>query len=132
MGSTIGVAIPYATSYLVQSKRVRTEGRVAEVARRESFYADFLRELVKGVLDAESCDRENPELALNIHHSISRMRLMSTPEVIRAAEAAADFVQSVYDSPSSGVGQFRGSVGAGPLSQLSAACRSELEGFRNR
>jgi hypothetical protein len=72
---------------------------------------------------------ERPEQLVSLYGILSRIRLISGPEVLREAEDCVRQILDLYQRPNLTEDQFRTSLEAhefDPLKEFSAACRTEL------
>ncbi len=130
LGSLIGAASSFATTWLTQGSQRRAQSRAQEVAKREVLYAEFISEASKRLADALGRQAEGPEVIVALYATVGRMRLMSSREVVRAAEKLVHLVIETYASPNLAFEEIREKLVRGeeadPLEEFGEACRAEL------
>ena len=134
IGSLIGAASSFATTWLTQRGQLRAQSRTQEAARREALYAEFVAEVAKCLGDAVSHDPEGPEVLVGLYAAVGRMRLRSSRQVVHAAEGAIRLVVDTYAAPNLTFADLREKLLSGdagdPLEEFGEACRTELEALR--
>lgn len=122
-------------SWLVNVRQVRAEWLVRDLLRRQEIYKDFMEAASKCYVDA--LQHEKPDLSslAVLYGILGRMRVISSPEVVAAADHVMREIAETY---------FRPNVTVGPegiaslfqdermdiTRQISEACRAELESLR--
>lgn len=133
IGSLVGAGSSMATTWLGQRDQRRAQVRAQEVAKREALYAEFITLVSKYLIDALGRQPEGLEVIVNLEAYVGKMRLMSSREVIRAAETLVRLVIETYASPNLTVAQVLELVRNGvadPLEEFGEACRTELGALR--
>lgn len=132
-GSLIGAASSFATTWLTQQGQLRAQSRALDATKREALYAEFIAEASRRLAEAMGRNAESIEVLIVLHSAIGRMRLMSSREVIVAAENLARLVLETYASPNRTFEQLRESMTtdqSDPLEAFGEACRTELVQLR--
>lgn len=132
-GSAIGATATLANTWMTGRAQRIADERKAEAAKREALYGDFIAEASSTLADAVSREVEDPAVLVRLHALTSRMRLMSSPAVLHAAEAVIMTVIEAYAAPNRTLRQLREEFGAGstdPLEGFGEACRLELAALR--
>jgi hypothetical protein len=134
IGSLVGAASSVATTWLSQRGQLRTQCRAQEAAKREALYAEFIAEVCKRLGDAISHHADGPEVMVGLYAAIGQMRLMSSCDVVRAAENLVRLVIDTYAGPNLTFEDLRERLVRGeandPLEEFGEACRVELEILR--
>jgi hypothetical protein len=135
IGSLIGAASSFSTTWLAQRGQLRGQARVQEAAKREARYAEFIAEVSKRLADAVSHQAESHEVIVCLHADVGWMRLVSSREVISAAEKLVHLVVETYASPDLTFAQVWERARAvrdfaDPLADFGEACRVELLALR--
>jgi hypothetical protein len=132
-GSSVGAITTFATTWLVQNNQLLSARRGAELAKRESLYADFIAEAAKRLTDSLSHQAETPEVLVILAAFIGQMRLFSAPEVVTAAEAVGRAIVDSYIAPNQSLKELRAAFldkgKLDPLGQFADVCRQELRGM---
>ncbi|HXP03538.1 MAG TPA: hypothetical protein VN808_05415 [Stellaceae bacterium] len=133
-GSLIGGVSMLAASWLTQRQQFRAQALVHEAVKRETLYAEFIIEASKRLTEAWSRQAETPEVVAGLYSAVERMRLTSSPEVIRVAEQAIRFVIDAYADASKTFDEVRERLRSDdwgdPLRDFAEACRTELRALR--
>ena len=133
-GSLVGAISSFATTWLTQSNQVRAQWRISMAGKREALYGEFIREASRRLADALGHQADSPDVIVLLYASIGQMRLVSSREVIKAAEDVARLVMDAYAAPNQSFMDFRESVAAqslDPLSIFGDACRLELSAIKD-
>ena len=128
-GSLIGGFMMLASSWLSQKAQARAEQLAHHRTRREELYADFIE--VSARLYADALGHNEAELAklVKLYALIGRMRVLSSPKIVEAAQTVANTIIETYQAPNKTFRDLQGVVNSGaidPLRALSEACRDEL------
>jgi hypothetical protein len=129
LGSLIGALSSLAGSWLNQQGQLRTQLHAQDAAKREALYVDFIVEASKRLAEAVTHQTEDPAVIVGLYSAVERMRLVSSREVIHAAEELVREVAKAYESPNLTFEQLREKRRAGirdPLKDFGEACRMEL------
>jgi len=106
--------------------RVNSEWKLRE---RESLYTEFIMEASRLAVDAMLHSLEQPDQLVALYGILSRIRLISSAEVLKEAEVCVGRIVELYRQPNITEDQFRTSIEShefDPLRDFSAACRTEL------
>lgn len=128
-GSVIGGLTSFLTSWMTQQTQTRAQLITAEIAKREALYGKFIDEASRLLTDALENQRESLSQFVTMHATLSRMRLVSSPAVIEAAEHAGHVIAAEYLAPNRTAREAGPLIEAGeldPLRAFSEACREEL------
>jgi hypothetical protein len=130
VGSLIGALSSLAGSWINQRSQLRSQWWVQNAAKRETLYVDFIAEATKHLAEAITTRQtEDPAVIVGLYSAVERMRLVSSREVIQAAEELVREVVKAYASPNLTFEQLREKRRAGirdPLKDFGEACRMEL------
>jgi len=128
-GSLSGGSASVATTWLAHNRRSKREARLAEVAKREAFYEEFINECSTRVMDSFERNLDKPETLLSIYALLNRIRLCASDAVLTQAVELVRFIMEQYFSPNISIEEFHQRVHNGhidPLKAFSEACRHEL------
>ncbi len=129
VGSVLGATSSIAATWLSRQDEWRVQARVREAAKREALYSEFIVEASKRLADALAHEATGPEVIVALYAAVGRMRLMSSREVIEAAEHLVRHIIDTYSAPNLSFAELHDSSRhdfTDPLSEFGEACRAEL------
>ena len=130
-GSAVGGLTSFCASWLGQSSQFKAQVLLLDKGRREEVYRDYICEASKSYIDALTSDKPDLPKVFTLYALISRMRMVSSPNVIREAERVARLIVDSYPEPNKTFNEVRVMVDKhtlDPLRGFSEACREELHG----
>lgn len=118
-----------ASSWLSQKAQARAAELAHHRTRREELYADFIE--VSARLYADALGHNEAELAklVKLYALIGRMRVLSSPKIVEAAQNVANTIIETYQAPNKTFRDLKGVVNSDaidPLRAFSETCRDEL------
>ena len=128
-GSLIGAASSVLTTLLTQRGQVRAQARSQQIAKRELLYREFIGEVAERLTDALSRNAESLEVVVRLYAAVGTMRLISSREVVTAAEALVNLVVETYARPNRTFDELRAvalCAESDPMMAFGEACRTEL------
>ena len=128
-GSLIGGLTALGGSWLRQVAEARLQEEAEDRTTREALYRDFIVEASRLYGDALMHDKAEVSELIGLYAMISRMRVRSSPRVIRHAEKVALNIVNTYLGPNRtfrDLHQMLEREQIDPLGDFSAACREEL------
>ena len=131
-GSLVGAGASIFTTWMTQRSQFIRERAVEELRRRELLYEEFIKDASNSVIDSLSNSLDQPEKFVELYSNLSRIRLLSSPPVLAAAEECCRQIVELYSKPNMTVEEIRTSFEVNhfdPLQEFSAACRAELHQF---
>jgi hypothetical protein len=133
-GSLVGGISTLAASWLTQREQFRAQTLVQEAVNRQAVYAEFIVEASRRLTEAWSHHAESPEVVAGLYSAAERMRLTSSPKVVRSAEQVIRGVIEAYAAPDRTFGEFQErleiEIERDPLREFSDACRADLSALR--
>lgn len=128
-GSFLGGFSTFAASWINTHRQHQTQRYVQQAARREQLYAEFISHASKHLVLAWGHGMHSPESLAEIYSVLERIRLLSSAEVIAAAEHVMKQIVAAYNAPNKDYEELQrlvmeGGIGS-PLAQFSAECRKE-------
>jgi hypothetical protein len=134
-GSIIGGLTSLATSWLAQRAQAEAGELTRNRRRRERLYRTFIEEASRLYIDAlgqdESQALEQTAGLVKIYAVVSRMRVLSSPQVIEATENIMRKIVDTYAAPNKTFPELREmlhrDVNIDPLREFSEACRAEFD-----
>jgi hypothetical protein len=131
IGSLIGGTSTFAASWLNQRSQLRTHTLVQQSAKREALYAEFIIEASKRIAEAWNSQIDDPGAVATLYSAVGRMRLISSAEIIEAADEVIRSIVESYAAPIKSFDDLRQSLDDGefrdPLRKFSEMCRAELD-----
>lgn len=129
-GAALGGMTSFATSWANLRTQMKEQHRNNSRSRRRELYKAFIDEASKTYGDALIHDK--PELTglIDLHSLVSRMRILSSAEVIENAVAVVRVITDTYGQPNRGPLEIEAMIQNGQVDLLNAfseACRQEFE-----
>ena len=130
-GTAIGGLASFATSWVTQQAQTRAQRIAAEKDARAALFGRFLDEAAKLYSDALQNRRDDINGMVSIYALMNRMRLVSSPQVVEAADTVVRIIVDAYLAPNITMEELRARIDrhVDPLRDFSEACRHELQGF---
>jgi hypothetical protein len=131
-GSAIGGLTSFATSWTTLQTQARAQRLAAEREARAALFGRFLDEAAKLYSDALQNRRDDITATIGIYALINRIRLISSPQVVEAADTVARIIVDAYLAPNITMEEMRANWidrHVDPLRDFSEACRQELQTF---
>jgi hypothetical protein len=144
-GSAIGSVGSLAASWLSQSAQARVQLITASRQQRYDLYKAFVEEASR--LYADALTHDEPQIAnivglytmaniVGLYTMVSRMRIVSTPQVVGTAEAVVQNIISTYFTPTPHktyreLHAYLTQHNVDPLREFGEACREDLIKTRN-
>src|ERR1700722_7378951 len=128
-GSAIGGATSFFASWLGQSNQLRAQLLLNDKGNRQQVYREFIDEASSLYIDALTRDTPDLSKMIKLYALVSRMRILSSPEVIEEADQVARLIVESYPQPAKTFDDIRIMVNEhtlDPLYKFSEACRQEL------
>ena len=98
-GTAIGGLASFTTSWVTQNAQTRAQRRAAERDARAALFGRFLDEAAKLYSDALQTSRDDVTGLIQIYALTNRIRLLSTPEVVEAADTVVRIIVDTYLAP---------------------------------
>lgn len=127
-GSAFGAVSTIMTNWAAQRRKDRARRHSRSIAEREELYKSFIEETSRLYADAIVSDKSEISKLVDMYALIGRMKILSSDEVIDAAEKAALLIIETYVAPTRtfvDIPQFIKEMD--PLREFSEACRRELQ-----
>ena len=134
-GATIGGAMSFIGSWVAQQKQLRAQWLGQDRLRRQDLYKEFIEEASKSFVDALQHNEPNIASMGVLYEKVSRMRVISSPQVLAAAEDVikriiATLLQPAMSLTSEKVSEMFEAGSADVLRTFGEACRAELDELR--
>ena len=98
-GTAIGGLASFTTSWVTQQAQSRAQRRAAERDSRAALFGRFLDEAAKLYSDALQTSRDDVTGLIAIYALTNRIRLLSTPQVVEAADTVVRIIVDTYLAP---------------------------------
>ena len=134
-GAATGGTASFLGSWLVHQREVRVQWLAQDKLRRQNLYKEFIEEASKCYIDALQHHQPDILLLVVLYAKTSEMRVMSSPEVLAAAECIVRRVVDAYCKPDIAFTdvELKTLVENGSfdiLRDFSDSCRSEFDSLR--
>jgi hypothetical protein len=134
-GATIGGLTSVLASWLTQRAQVKARWVIEEKVRRQELYREFIEDASKAYVDALQHHNEDMALLVSLYAKIGRIRVLSSPKVVTAAEEIARTILDTYLRPDKSFLELRDMMNDNSIDILqgfSEACRVEFESLSVR
>ncbi len=127
-GSASGTLASVITGWVTQRRRARVRRTQRATSQREELYKSFIEEASRLYADALVNDKSEVSELVDLYALIARMKILSSDEVIEAAEKAGRVILETYLSPNRAFVDLPDLINEmDPLRDFSEACRRELQ-----
>ena len=134
-GTAVGSLAPVWSNYVLQRSITQRDLLNRQLGQREALYSDFIKESSRLYADAMIHELDDLNDLVSLYAFVSRIRLLASEPVVRAAEDFVKLIVQHYGDPNLTVEQMRTaalSQKADPLDVFSSACRRELRDILQR
>jgi hypothetical protein len=126
--SASGSIVTVANNWVTQHRKDRLRRTTQTTTQRQKLYKEFIEEASRLYGDALVNDRSEISKLVDMYALIGRMKVLSSNEVIEAAERAGRMIIDTYLSPNRTLGDLPELINEmDPLREFSEACRRELK-----
>ena len=132
-GSIIGGVTSLAASWLSHNFQARAEQEAADKSRRQDLYKAFIEEASRLYGDALANDKGEIGTIVGLYAMVSRMRILSHPQVVDSADKVIRLIIDTYFAPNETLRELREAIkttNVDPLREFSDACREDLRASR--
>lgn len=131
-GSASGSLATVVTNWVTQRRKDRLRTAAQTVSRRQKLYKSFIEETSKLYADALTNETSEVSKLVDMYALIGRMKVVSSDEVIEAAEKTGRLIVETYLSPKRTLVDLPELIKEmDPLRDFSEACRRELRSAQN-
>ncbi len=129
-GSLVGAFSSVAATFIGQRLQARWTQLSVELEEREKLYGIFVEEAVHLFVDAIQRSTIDPAKIMRLYSKVARIRLMSTNQVLHAAEEVGKRLFEAYERPPEDPAEVlaryaNGEDNLDPLREFTEACRLE-------
>jgi hypothetical protein len=135
LGAIIGGALSVLASWLAQRVQARTLWLTQELRRREDLYREFIDAAAKCYAMALQRNESDAETLAELYAEMGRMRVISSPNVLREAMVVVDKILDAFLDPNRDFLEVREMLTSHSIDLFSSfgqACRVELDALRPR
>ena len=128
-GSAIGGLTSLTASWLTQHAQFSAQQREVNRNRRVELYKSFIDEASKWYADAYEHDQARISNLVNLYALVSKMRILSSQEVVESADRVMHVIIDTYRAPNKTFGEVSELLdhpALNPLRDFGDACREEL------
>ncbi|WP_025032221.1 hypothetical protein [Bradyrhizobium sp. DOA9] len=126
-GSAFGAVSTIVSGWFSRRKRLRERHHARSFSKRERLYRSFIEEASRLYADALVSDRAEIPQLVSLYTLVGRMRILSTDDVVHAAERTGRLIIETYLSPNRTFVDLPDFIEEmDPLRDFGEACRSEL------
>lgn len=132
-GAAIGGLGSFSTSWVTQRVQIRHAHLEAERTRLEALYSEFITESARLLADALGHQKDDVAAVVGLYALVGRMRLVSSPDVVAAADLIISGIIQTYQEPNRTLREMHEYVLQGHLNfveQFGNAARSDLASRR--
>jgi hypothetical protein len=132
-GSAVGGLTSFLSTWLGQSTQLKSQLVLNEKGRRQELYREFVDEASRSYIDSVTSNTPHLSKLVTLYALISRMRFLSSPEVIDEAEKVGELIVRSYPEPNKTLAELHSMVhekAFDPLRSFSESCREELESLK--
>jgi hypothetical protein len=127
-GSASGTLASIVTGWVTQRRKDRVRHSLRATSQREELYTSFIEEASRLYADALMSDKSEMSKLVDLFALVGRMKILSSDEVIEAAEKAGRLIIETYLSPNRSFADLPELLGGmDPFREFSDACRRELQ-----
>ena len=132
-GSALGAISTIVTGWVTGRHRHRERHYARSIAKRERLYRSFIEEASLLYADALVSDGSEIPQLVNLYALVGRMRILSSDQVVHAAERASRLIIETYLSPNREFGDLpKFMEEMDPLRDFGEVCRRELYSIPSR
>jgi hypothetical protein len=129
-GAAVGGLTSAVAAWFSQRETAQAQWFATVTLRRQDIYRDFIEDAAKCYIDA--LQHGNPDYPglVSLYAKISRMRVLSSADIVERAELVAQKIMDTYSEPDKNFADLRDmakSHAIDLLSDFSTACRVEYE-----
>ena len=130
VGTFVGGITSIATSWLGQQRQTKEQRRARQKDELQGLYKQFILDASKLYGDALEHDTTEIPKLVDFYATLNRMRVLSSPKVIAAADDALRIIVATYAKENATFSGIRQSILHGfpdPLRAFSEACHEQLK-----
>ena len=129
-GSIVGGFTSGFTTWLGHRSSAKAGRRLHNVTQRENLYRDFVIAASEAFADAVTHSEPQLQQIVTLYSMLSRMRILSSPQVVECADRTVASIVDTYFSPNRTFLEIHALIKSGepvdPLREFSEVAREEL------
>src|SRR5262249_34760925 len=128
-GSVVGGFTSLGASWLTQHAQAMAQQQAHDISRREDLYREFIEEASKLYADAFEHDQADVAKVVRLYALVSRMRVLSSESVVRAADNVAALIVETFLGPNRSFRDFSDTLKSSavdPMREFGDKCGEEL------
>jgi hypothetical protein len=127
-GSATGSLATLVTTWLTRRRQDRVRRTERAISQREKLYREFIEETSRLYAEALVNEQAEPSQLVGVYALIGRMKIISSDDVVHAAEKVGRVILNTYLSPNRTLADLPDLIDeVDPLREFSDACRRELQ-----
>jgi hypothetical protein len=133
IGAAIGGFASVIASWLTQRAKLRAQWTAQDIVQRQDLYKEFIEAASKCYVHALQHDEADIPALVELYAKLGRMRVVSSPKVLKSAEQIEQKIVDTYLAPNKTFLDLREMINSGSvdlLREFSEACRAEFESLR--
>ncbi len=132
-GSAFGAISTLVSGWFSRRRRLRERHHARSFSKRERLYRSFIEEASRLYADALVSERAEILQLVNLYTLVGRMRILSSDDVVHAAERTGRLIIETYLSPNRTIVDLPAFIDEmDPLRDFGQACRCELLNLPSR
>lgn len=131
-GAVIGGLMSLLASWLTNQQQVRSQWLAHDKTRREDLYKEIIEEAAKCYVDALLHEKPDIASVVVLYAKMSRMRVLSSRQVIESAEQLIKQILNTYSAPAKSFTELQAFKyeSLDIVRNFSEACRAEFDDLR--
>jgi hypothetical protein len=131
-GAIIGGVMSLFASWVANQRQVRSQWIAHDKSRREDLYKEFIEEAAKCYIDALLHEKPDISSIIVLYAKLSRMRVMSSQQVIENAEQLIQQIVNTYSAPVKTFAELQAIKyeSLDIIRNFSESCRAEFDDLR--
>ena len=131
-GAVIGGIMSLLASWVANQRQVRSQWIAHDRSRREDLYKEFIEEAAKCYIDALLHEKPDISSVVVLYAKVSRMRVLSSHQVIESAEQLIQQIINTYSAPVKTFAELQAIKyeSLDIIRNFSESCRAEFDDLR--
>ena len=131
-GAVIGGLMSLLASWVANQRQVRSQWIAHDRSRREDLYKEFIEEAARCYIDALLHEKPDISSVIILYAKLSRMRVLSSNQVIEGAEQLIEQIINTYSAPAKTFAELQAIKfeSLDIIRNFSESCRAEFDDIR--